>query len=819
MRQIAAGCPFFCLVIVLATILYSCPALADDTFTPDFHPVLNIESLRGVIEIDGDLSDSGWRNVARVDHFVENNPGDNIRPPVETAALMTYDRSHLYVALIAWDDPSQVRVSMSDRDNIFTDDYIGLMFDTYGDMAWGYEIFVNPLGIQGDLRILSDGNEDMSLDLVFESRGLVTDSGYQVELAIPFASLRFPNKAEQTWRLQFWRDRQRDNRNRYSWAAQDRDNSCWVCQWGTLTGIRDIKPGSNVEILPNVITYQSGAALDDSDPFSNFDNTDPDAEFSVNARYGISSNSSLELAVNPDFSQIESDAGQIDVNQTFALYFPERRPFFQEGSDMLGTWIDVVYTRSINDPSVATKVTGQFGRSSATYLLARDDNAPLTMPFQQQSVGVALENATVNILRARQTFGQNSYVGLMFTDRRTDSFARDGLSHSSGSGTNYGIDSRLRLSNAFQFEFQLVGSYTEEPDAPDLIDTTQEDGTARMYFDRGKHTIALDGESFGGHGMYASFEMDGRKTWFDIDYTDHSPTFRTDVGFTTRNDNRSIDLEGGILFRPNKDWLVQWSPSVGIGRVFDYRSKLNLNPADFDEGVIDEWLRPNLYFQLKGQTNLNLWYLTSRERFNGYLFTGITRAGFNLNSRPTGRIRGGFSASLGRSIYRRRARLYEEIIPEADRETPNDSIRVVDIRPVMGIATNFSAWLDLKLSQRLLVEPNIDFFKLSHRDGYIEANPDADREIYSGYIFRTRLSYQFTRELFLRLVLQYDEFDDFLTVEPLVTYKVNPFTVFYAGMGSGYQSFNASDYEGLNESRWKLTRRQFFAKFQYLFRI
>jgi len=211
---------------------------------PNFHPVLDVRPAGGAIEINGDLTDPGWANAAQATGFVEVNPGDNLSPAVQSAAWVTFTESHLYVAMIAWDDPGQVRASLSDRDAIFSDDYFGILFDTYGDFSWGYEIFVNPLGIQGDLRIMSNGNEDISLDLVFESRGIVTDSGYQVELAIPFASLRFPDKPEQTWRWNFWRDRQRDNRFRYSWTAQSRDNDCFVCQWGTLNGLKDVKPAA-----------------------------------------------------------------------------------------------------------------------------------------------------------------------------------------------------------------------------------------------------------------------------------------------------------------------------------------------------------------------------------------------------------------------------------------------------------------------------------------------------------------------------------------------------------------------------------------------
>jgi hypothetical protein len=342
---------------------------------PNFTPSLHIAPIEGTVEVDGDLSDSGWRNAAHATGFVEINPGDNAVPAVPSAAMMTYDESNLYIAFIAWDDPTQVRASMSDRDAIFRDDYFGVLLDTYGDYAWGYEIFVNPLGMQGDLRLTSDGNEDETLDLVFQSEGKVTDSGYQVELAIPFASLRFPDKPEQTWRLNFWRDRQRENRNQYSWTAQDRDNACWVCQWGTLTGIKNVKPSSNIDILPNVVSYQSGAMGSSSVPDSPFDSEDPDAEFSVNARYGISTNSSVEVTVNPDFSQVESDGGQIDVNETFALYFSERRPFFQEGADLYRSFLRVIHTRTVNDPILAGKFTGQFGRYSLAFLTARDEHA------------------------------------------------------------------------------------------------------------------------------------------------------------------------------------------------------------------------------------------------------------------------------------------------------------------------------------------------------------------------------------------------------------------------------------------------------------
>ncbi len=347
---------------------------AQSDFKPQFHPTLDVTPLNSEIHIDGDLSDSGWKNAAVATNFSETNPGDQVKPPVESRALITYDQNKLYIALIAYDDPATVRASWSDRDNIFRDDYFGLMLDTYGDASWGYELMVNPFGIQGDLRMLSNGDEEIGFDLVWESRGKVTDSGYQVEIAIPFSSLRFPNKPEQTWRATFWRDHPREVRRKYSWAATKRGEACFMCQWGTLTGIKNIKSSTNLDLLPAAVAYQSGALEDGDNPASPFHNGDPDAELGLNVRYGLSSNASLELALNPDFSQVESDATQIDVNTADALFFGERRPFFQEGSDLYRMWVNTVHTRTIVNPAVAAKFTAKVDRTNMGYFVARDDN-------------------------------------------------------------------------------------------------------------------------------------------------------------------------------------------------------------------------------------------------------------------------------------------------------------------------------------------------------------------------------------------------------------------------------------------------------------
>jgi len=245
---------------------------------------------------------------------------------------------------------------------------------------------------------------------------------------------------------------------------------------------------------------------------------------------------------------------------------------------------------------------------------------------------------------------------------------------------------------------------------------------------------------------------------------------------------------------------------------------MNLNPADFDDGTIDEWWRPAINFSLKGQTWLSMSYVASRERYNGFIFNSISRFNFNINTRPSKMLSCGGSGTFGRTIYRRRHRSYDEIIPVGDRVTPTDSIRHVETRPVMGVTSELSAWASLKLTQRLTVVPEINYFELNHRDGYLEANPGVDKEIYSGYILRTSSTYQFSRELFLRLIVEYDDFDERLAVEPLLTYRVNPFTVFYVGANSRSMHYERDDH-GLDESSWRHSSFQIFSKLQYLFRI
>jgi hypothetical protein len=413
----------------------------------------------------------------------------------------------------------------------------------------------------------------------------------------------------------------------------------------------------------------------------------------------------------------------------------------------------------------------------------------MLLPFSERSISRQADRSTVNIARVKQSFWEDSFIGIVATHRRLHDFTNDqGIAGTDGEGAAFGVDGRIRFHQNYHVEFQANGSHTRESVSPELIDSD-------TTFNYGRNTVALDGEEYDGHAVYVSLERNARTWNADLDYREFSPTFRTDNGFTTRNDYRQVSFWTGLFFRPNKRWLVNWEPSVGIGRIWDHEGFMDMDPGSFTGAAKDEWVRPSLYFRLINQTDLSLQYLNSRERFAGEVFEGISRASINVNSSPSEVISGGFHYTEGRTIYR----------------NPED--------PDMAYTRSFSAYLNFKPTQRLFIQPDLNYSRLDRLDKYMEQNPDAERNIFEGYILRTRLTYQFSRELYLRLIVQYDDFSERVDVEPLLTYQINPFTVFYAGVTGAYQYYDQNDYTGLDQSQWEMTARRFFAKLQYLFRI
>ncbi len=711
--------------------------------------------------VDGKLDDEGWVGAAKALDWSENWPGEQSKPPVDSQAWISYDDENLYIAFLLQDDPKMVRATLTERDHIWDDDYVGIILDTYGSSAWAYELFVNPLGVQGDLRWTPNG-EDLSFNIVFKTEARMSEDGWSVEMEVPFKSLRFPNREVQEWRATFWRNQPRASRRRYGWAAVDRNEPCWLCQFGYLKGIEGVSAGGALEILPSVVGYDA-QELNDDPQNPRLKSVDSGLDLGVGARYSISSSLAAEGTFNPDFSQVESDAAQISVNTTFALFYPEQRPFFQEGSDLYDTWVDQVYTRSINDPQWAGKLTARTSHESAGYLVAQDENTPYTLPFQERSEFLVAGRSWSNLFRVKHSYGDDNMIGVLGTDRRQER---------GGAGTTLGIDGRQRFFHSYSFEYQLVGSHTEEPNDPEL--TKELEG---LSFDRGRHTASFDGEIYSGYAHYLSLERSARHWNFDTDWWATSPTFRSDNGFVYRNDRHEMDLWSGYSFYPANSPLVdEWQPNVAIGRVWNW------------EGLRkDEWVVPQISLNLKGQTSVSADWIFSNERFRGHDYRGIRRWEINVDSKFSETLGLGALASYGSRIARN-----------------------LDV-PVLGDGLDASAWSTLKPTERLTLETNWDYQELHYQEH--------GDEIFAGYVLRNKLNLQFSREWFLRLVAQYDSFRRSLTLEPLLSYRINAFSAIYLG-----SSHRAQDVELTGggappyRTEFREDQRQFFFKVQYLFR-
>ncbi len=773
-----------CLVAALLAAASAAPAAAGDdgsslaaevsgnatargkSYVPVYHPDLSILPARGGITIDAELDDPGWVGAAVADNFAEHNPGDQTQPEVDTEVLVTYDKDNLYLAWICYDDPAEVRASFCERDNIFRDDYVILALDMFGEKALAYEISANPYGLQGDLLFSIGNGEDITYDMIYESAGRITDYGYLVEMAIPFAEMRFPQVEEQVWHVDFWRNRPRDSRYQYSWAAYDRNESCWPCQWGTVRGARGIEGGSGLELLPSAVFHQSGSRLEDGawenrpiqwSPLAD----DRNVDLGLGISYDLSSEFTAEATINPDFSQVESDAAQIDVNSTFALFYPERRPFFQEGSDLFSSSFNAVYTRSVNDPIAAAKMTGRKGKTSVAYLSARDDHSVIILPFAEGSAFVLNGKSTSNILRARHEIGDQTYLGVVATDRRFDG---------GGAGTVTGLDGKLRLSQNDAVEWQFLATRTVEVDDPGLTP----DWDRTETFAGGDHTRILDGEDFWGHGLYASYERNTRNFWIDLDYWERSPTFRADSGFEPANDQRMPLFETGyhIRFEDETNLLERVTPSFDGGMKWDFSGTRK-----------DEWINAHLSVNLrKAQTAFHARYMASNELFHGIMFDGIWLAHICAQSQPGGRVEFGGNYNYGDRIAR--------------------------FQEVMGRETTWGLWCDVKPLDGLLVSTS--FSAISSED------KATGRELFADYISRTELRYQASRELSARLIVQYRDGVRLWEADPLVTYRLNPLSTFFVGSTRDYMDLNAEEH---GVDGWRLTHRQYFVKLQYLFRV
>jgi hypothetical protein len=404
--------------------------------------------------VDGVLDEAAWADATVVPLTYEWSPGDNAPAPVATECLVTFDHDNLYVAFRAHDpDPAKIRAYLADRDTAFLDDSVGFYIDTFNDRRRAYEFRANPLGVQMDGTVSDvEQSEDWSWDAIWDSKGQITADGYVVEIALPLKQIRFPRAGEsQTWGFLALRTYPRSVVHEIRSTSNHREEECQVCQFETIAGFRNIEAGYNLETTPTITAKRTDSRTDLTQPL---EGGNEKFDFGLSARWGITPNMSLNAALNPDFSQVEADVAQLDVNERFALSFPEKRPFFLEGADFFDTPYTAVFTRTVFDPTFGLKLTGKEQENAFGVFLTEDRVTSLLVPGRESSTLFTLdETVRSGVVRYRRDIGSASTLGLLYTDRNGYAY----------SNQNYGLDGSIRLAKSDTLRFQALNSRTDYP--------------------------------------------------------------------------------------------------------------------------------------------------------------------------------------------------------------------------------------------------------------------------------------------------------------------------------------------------------------------
>jgi len=521
------------------------------------------------VQVDGVLDEAVWQNALTLELGYETNPGENIEAKVRTEVLLASSSTHLYVAFRAYDpDPSAICANITDRDNMFDDDRLSFTLDTFNDQRRGYMFFVNPFGIQGDaLDSYGMGGGDPAWDTIWDSEGRITNEGYVVEVAVPFSSLRFQrSEGKQVWGIGFGRKYSRDFDYRMSHMPRDRDETCYLCQVAKFRGFAGATPGRNIELDPTL----SGFVTQERDelPSGSFENADSQFEPGLTARWGITPNLVLSGAANPDFSQVEADAFQLEVNTQFALFYEEKRPFFLEGMEHFQMQLRPVYTRTIADPSWGLKMTGKQGSNALGVFVVRDEITNLIVPGSQGSWGASLDQGVTNAaVRYRMDLASASTAGFVLT-------ARNGNGYRNLVG---GVDGNLRLTPSDRLQFQVLGSRTDYPDD--------------FAADAGQPENEFDGMAYDAEYNHDSATFD----WW-LAYREIDDGFRADMGFRPRTNFRQARTGWSHAWRAEAG---HWYTSLNSGFGYVHNEELD---GDMLESFLDCWL--NYAGPLRSEVNV-----------------------------------------------------------------------------------------------------------------------------------------------------------------------------------------------------------------------
>jgi hypothetical protein len=729
------------LAILIPGLLAAVPAVfAAETAAPagraaEVVPVLNKAATPPVI--DGVLDDAAWTAGLKFDGFKTLKPDFGKDASQKTVSYIAYDAENFYFAFRCYDnEPDKVKAAVSKRDNIFQDDLVFINLDTFNDRQSAFAFLINPLGIQGDGMLNVSGNLETSFDAVWYSKGRIDDQGWTVEARIPLQSIRFPNRDVLTWRILFVRFFTRTS-EQVSFPAIDPNSGSLLGQAQPFQ-ISGLKYKRIMELIP-AATAKIGYEAQEGGEMVRTESTPLKQVPSLTGKLGITSDLTLDGTVNPDFSQVEADAGQVDFNLRYALYYEEKRPFFLEGSDLwqFGGAMEeaplyaLVYTRNIIDPTFGFKLTGK--------VTPRDTVAAI---YAQDSLSGDKIDTHPDFMLARykHTLRDDAFIGAFYTGREY------------GSGFNRvgGFDGRFRLSGLETVSFHLFGSLTRDPGA----ETTNP-----------------------GHALSFNYNFSNRTVYIDLGYQDISEDFRADSGFLYRTGLRRLAAFGMYTIYPKSKFFQRIQPFYWSYHLFDT--------------IYDKWETVNVFvlrFFLPRNTMVRFDGLLVNEVYAGKLFNQ-SGYGFQMESQ------------LAKSVYvqsrvRRQGNTYYD---------PTD--------PYQGYGTSATG------AVRYQPIDQLDFtLSLSYVDFYRSLDKV---KIYDYLILRSRNTFQINKYLFVRGIVEYNDFRKRMTLDGLVSFTYIPGTVIHLGYGSALEKLEWD--EGLEgfapSSRFHQMQRGFFFKVSYLHRF
>jgi hypothetical protein len=738
------------MIAALALVL---AALGPDS-TNIFHGArgeLRVPALRGNIDdirIDARLDEDVWQRAPILTGFTIYEPSEGRASPDETEVRVFYTEDAIYFGIRAYDsDPGRIRANLVERDrSAFEDDWIRIMLDTYGDQRQAYIFYVNALGIQTD-GIWQEGSVtmpgrppiDFNQDYIWASEGRVDAEGWVAEIRIPYVSLRFRETDVQDWGINIARETKK-NGFKSSWAPITANRASTLAQSGQLLGLEGLRPRRLVEVNP-VLTGRRVGERDGEDVFRS---ESFGAEFGFNTRIGITQNLVADATWNPDFSQVEADADQVSVNERFALFFPEKRPFFLEGTEIFRTPQQLVYTRSIVDPIGGIKLAGKIGPFQAGYLGAVDES-----PLDDPDVGT---RAAFNIARLRRDVGSGSTVGVLYTDRS--------LFEGGGFNRVASADARILFLERYALTAQYGRSWSRDSAAVSV-------SAAPLFA--------------------ATLDRTGRSFNWRLAFDDTDSEFRARSGFLRRiGDAHALAQTGFNVFGEPGALIERFGLSLKYEGYFDHDGLW-----DGDRPMESEIeIQPSL--DLRGSSSVGITLRSGMQRFEREDFEGYTVLNDGPQSPfiPTPEL----SNMLGFAMFPR--------IRITDRIQLNGRVFIREIpifaEGTLGFETQFSPELSLRPTSGLAINLNLSRSRIER---------SYDNSFFSRQsITRLNTQYQFSKALFARIIAQYNLVArdtlrdpdsgnrlvyDGLLVEPvdrgefgfnaLIAYEPSPGTLMYVG--------------------------------------